>query len=452
MSNRICINLLTALLFIGAFLTTQTSFAQDTLYVSVDEAVEIALENNRNIRVSELAIESAESGIREVTGGFLPTISVSGQYVRNVKKPVIFLGEGMGFPGSSGASTLEIGSNNSYQISATANVPIYSRQLFKAREAAMLSRNLSETDLENVQNSVAADVKRTFYTILLSQEVVDFTRQRVENAKEQLENVQRMAEQGLATEYDVLVASVQLENLYPELIQAEDDVENYKLQLKNMMGLADEGAIKLEGDLSLLELHIESKNQMLNAMLSNNYQLQLLQSQLQLAESSIELERSSLFPTLAAFGNYSYQTEDDSFDFGDYNWINTAQVGLSVQIPIFAGNANRERITQARVNLKQAQEQINIAEDELITEFTNLTNRLEQIQRRIDATESALNQAERAYNLATLRYEQGLGTQLQVNESELAYANARFNNLQALFDYQVNLITLQQLQGKILNN
>lgn len=431
----------------------ETAAAQSARTIDLQEAVNIALENNRDIQIAKYDLEAAESGIKEVTGGFFPEISASGQYTRNVKKPVIFLGDGMGFPGANGGGSIEVGSNNSYQAGLNASLPLYSRQLLKSRETATQGRNLSEVDLQNRKNAVVADVKGAFYTILLAREVRDVTEQRIENAEKQFEDVKRMEAEGLATEYDVLVAEVELENLRPELIQAVDDLENAELQLKNIMGVVDEQPITVNGTLqpaNLEELE-HQRDQLLRNIYSNNYQLRLLDSQINLSRTNVELEQASLYPTISAFGNYQYQTEDDTFDLGEYDWVNTAAIGLSVQIPIFSGNSRRERVTQARIGVKQAEEQRSAAEEALFTEFQSVANRLDQIKQRIEASERAIQQAERAYQLSQMRFEQGLGTQIEINNSELAYTTSQFNQLQAYYDYQIAMIALDQLQGRLLN-
>ncbi|MEX1211321.1 MAG: TolC family protein [Balneolaceae bacterium] len=432
---------------------TPVAVAQgETEVIDLDRAVELALENNREIRISEYDLDTSESGYQEAIGAFFPEVSISGQYTRNVKKPVIFLGDGMNFPGGGGGSgSIEVGSNNSYQAGVNATLPIYSRQLTLARETAARSRDLSRVNLRDTRNSVIADVKRAFHTIMMSEELLRVTRQRVENAKKQLETAHSQHERGLATEYDLLVAEVQLENLKPELIQMEDDLKTSVLQFKNILGITDWGNIRIEGELEPTQVYTfsEDRDRLYESLKTGNTQLQLLNRQIQLAETSIDMERASLHPTLSAFGNYQLLTESDTYQFGDYDWVKTAAVGLSVQIPLFAGNSRRERITQAEIARRQVDEQKRAAEESLQTELATVTNRLEQISRRIKAADRAQIQSQRAYELSRLRFEQGVGTQLEINDAELSYANSQLNSLQAYFDYQLAMITLEQLQGEL---
>lgn len=426
------------------------SEAQDIVSLSMEEAIEAAMEHNREIRIAKYGVEAAESGVRETTGGFFPEISLSAQYMRNVKKPVIFLGDGGGFPGMEGGpSRIEVGSNNSYQAGLSATLPVFSRQLFKAREAALKNQELSESDLLLITNNVIANVKTAYYSVLLTENVVDITALRIRNAEEQFQITERLFNEGLATEYDLLVAEVQLENLRPELIQAEDDVELTKLQLKQVIGIVEEGDIELTDELSPAMFVDVTREELMANALANNFQLQLLDHRLDLLETNTELERSALYPTLSAFGNYNYQTENDTYNFSDYDWVNTASLGLSLQVPIFSGNSKRERVTQAQISLKQAEEEREMSREAIVTELKSASNRLEQIKKRLDATEQSIQQSERAYELSVLRFEEGLGTQVEINDSELAFATSRFNHLQAEYDYQVALTTLEQLQGSL---
>ncbi|MDG5767127.1 TolC family protein [Balneolales bacterium ANBcel1] len=419
--------------------------------IGLQEAVDIALENNREIKISEFEVKASESSVREVTGRFLPDISFGGQYVRNVKKPVLFLGGGMGIPGMENGGSIEIGYNNSYQASLNASMPLYSRQLIKSRQAASEQRGLTEVGLQDTRNRVTADVKRAFYTVLLSREVRDVTQKRMRNAEQRLAEVRRLHDEGLATEYDILVAEVQVENLRPELLQAKDELEASKLQLKNIMGITGERDITIKGELEpayMRPVH-EAATPHNRQLITNNYLLRMLDRQIQLMETNVEIERSSLYPTLSAFGSYQYETQDDSFDFGDYNWANSAAVGLQIQVPIFSGNSRRERVQQARIGVEQAREQRAAAEEALLTEIRTVNNRLKQIRERIEVSGLALQQAERAYELSVIRFEQGLGTQTDIHNSELAYTTSRFNRLQAFYEYQITLVSLDQLKGEL---
>lgn len=428
----------------------QGSESTDPQVIDLDRAVELALEHNRQIRMAGYEVEAAESGYREALGAFFPQVSISGQYTRNVKKPVIFLGDGMSFPGGGGGGTIEVGSNNSYQAGLNASLPIYSRSILQARETASRSRELTQATARDTRNAVIADVKRAFHTILMSKELVKVTRQRVDNAREQVATVRAQSERGLATEYDLLAAEVQLESLQPELIQMEDDVTTSILQFKNLLGISDWGEITIEGELEPAQVYTfeQDRERLYQSMLTGNTQLRQLSRQIELAKSSTDLERASLFPTLSAFGNYQLLTEDDTYQFGNYDWVKTAAIGLSVQVPLFAGNSRKERITQAQIGVRQAEEQKLATQESLQTELATLTNRLSQIERRMRAADRAQQQAQRAYELSRLRFEQGVGTQLEVNDAELSFANSQLASLQAYFDYQLAMITLEQLQGE----
>src|SRR5690625_8046308 len=107
--------------------------------------------------------------------------------------------------------------------------------------------------------------------------------------------------------------------------------------------MIEAGPVHLADDLSPVTLYAAGQEEMLNTTLRNNLQLQLLENRLSILKTNTELERSALYPTLSAFGNYSYQTEDDTFKFSEYDWVNSAAIGLSIQLPIFSEIARAER-------------------------------------------------------------------------------------------------------------
>src|SRR5690625_7249056 len=95
------------------------------------------------------------------------------------------------------------------------------------------------------------------------------------------------------TEYDLLVAEVQLENLRPELLQAQDDAEITKLQLKQVVGIVDAGPVHLSDELSPVTLYAAGQEEILNTTLRNNLQLQLLENRLSILKTNTEMKHNA---------------------------------------------------------------------------------------------------------------------------------------------------------------
>lgn len=427
------------MLFAGTcFLTAQ----ENIMNLDLEKAIQIALEKNTGINVAKLEVNKSEEKLREARSGLFPNIDASGQYQRYIEKPVIFLP-----PGSPFGEVLEIGSNNSYLGTIGARVPIFSLGLYDGIGVASKSVELNSENLRFTEIQTIGDVKKLFYSVLLAREFKDVINQSLQNALEQLENVRRLNKQEIASDYDLLRAEVQVENLRPQVIQAENNYKITKENLKVLIGLNSEQEINISGELDFNEPYNISAQQLLENVLTNNPRLVLLNKQEELTNRTISLEKSAYFPSLAAFGNYQYQSQADDFKFGDYKWVSTFVVGLQLQIPIFNGFKTPARVEQANITLDQVTKQKQGLKEALKTQLQNIVYVIEQTMIRIKGQGKNVEQAQQGYEISKTRFDNGLATQLEVNDAELALRHAKLNKLQAVYDLHIAEAELQMILG-----
>lgn len=428
------------MLFAGTcFLSAQ----ENIMNLDLEKAIQIALEKNTAVNVAKLEIDKSEGKLREVRSGLFPKIDATGQYQRYIEKPVIFLP-----PGSPFGNVLEIGSNNSYLGTIGASIPIFSLGLYDGIGIASKSVELNSVSFRFTEISTIGDVKKAFYSVLLARELKDVISQSLQNALEQFENVKRLNKQGAASDYNLLRAEVQVENLRPQVIHAENNYEISKENLKVLIGLKSEQKINILGELDFDEQYSISAGQLLNDVLTSNPRLAILNKQEEITNRTISLEKSAYFPSLAAFGNYQYQSQADDFKFGDYKWVSTFVVGLQLQIPIFNGFKTPARVEQASITLDQVERQKQGLTEALKTQLQNIVYAIEQTMIRIKGQDKNVEQAQQGYEIARTRFENGLGTQLEVNDAELALRQAKLNKLQAIYDLRIAEAELQMILGK----
>lgn len=427
------------MLFAGTcFLSAQ----ENIMNLDLEKAIQIALEKNTEIKVAKLEIDKSEEKLREARSGLFPNIDASGQYQRYIEKPVIFMP-----PGSPFGEVLEIGSNNSYLGTIGASIPIFSLGLYNGIGVASKSVELNSENLRFTEVATINNVKRLFYSVLLAREFKDVINQSLQNSLDQLENVKRLNEQGVASDYDLLRAEVQVENLRPQVIQAENNYEISKENLKVLIGLKSEQEINILGEFDYDGRYDISLQQFLDDVMKNNPQLAVLNKQKEIANRTISLEKSAYFPSLSAFGNYQYQTQSDDFNISDYKWVSTFIVGLQLQIPIFNGFKTPARVEQAKITLNQVEEQRQGLTEALKTQLQNAVYAIEQTIIRIKGQDKNIEQAQQGYEIAKTRFENDLGTQLEVNDAELALRQARLNRLQAIYDLRIAEAELQMILG-----
>lgn len=401
---------------------------QAPLALDLETAMELARERNPGLRVAALEVTRADVAVDAVRGGYLPSLNAQATYNRNIKKPVIFLP-----PGSPFGDVLEIGSDNSYMAAMAARVPVYNPVLNAQLQAARAERELAGEQYRASRIDMTYFVRSAFYDALLARESMEVMQMSYEQAKDNLEQTRKLQQQGLVAEYDLIRAQVQTENLRPSVLQTETAFQMAQNYLKALIGLELSESVELVGNLAeaaenmLVEFHIAEANR----SLQRNSDLVQMGMQIRLLGEQQRAVRASALPSLAMSGNYSFQTESNDFRFGDYNWIQMFSAGLQLTIPIFNGFQVRQQERQLEIAGRQMRLQKEFMEENLKIQLDNILQSMAVALEKSSNAENTVAMAARGHDIARARYESGQGTLLEVNDSELALTQARFNLLQA---------------------
>jgi len=268
-----------------------------------------------------------------------------------------------------------------------------------------------------------------------------------------LEAGARLAQPGEFTKRAFLNGRIDLSQAeaIADLIRSVTDLA-YQSSLSQLEGSLSRKIKKMRDDLinlcSLVELELDYTNA-LKELYENNPDIKQAEYQIELSRSLISLELSGHLPALFLTGNLQYQAQANDFNFNRYRWIRTTFIGLQLQIPIFRGFGTQARIDQARVSLQQSTERLRFIKQALENELKGTIYKIEQSKKRIEAQKKAVELAELGYKIARKRFESGVGTQLEVSNAEVNFAQARLNYQQAIYDYLTALSDLERLIGKI---
>ena len=416
-----------------------------TTTLTIEDAIKLALEKNSELKIAKMEIEKSEQKLREARSGLFPKIDLGSQYQRFIDKPVIFLP-----PGSPFGRTLVIGADNSYQTNLQISMPLFTLPLYEGIGLASVALEIAEKNFISVKNKIIGDVKKSFLAVILTRETKNVIEQSLINAEENFENIKRLNVAGTLSDYDVLRAEVQVENLKPIVIQMEN---NYKLSLEALkvaIGLDANQNIDVAGEIDLDDKYkIPTETELIEELIQNNPTIAILDKQVQLNDRNVSLEKSTSLPSLAGFGNYQYQTQANDFKFSEYNWVKTFVLGLQLQIPIFNGFKTQARVNQAKIELNQAIEQKRNITEAIKTQALSILYRGQQALKRIEVQNKTVRIAQEGYEIAKRRLENNIGTQLEVNDAELALRQAKLNRLQAIYDFKVAEVELETILGRI---
>ncbi len=409
----------------------------DTLYLSLDDAISRALENNWDVQLSQKDIEKSQEQIDEAYSNAFPRLDLQGSYVRNIKLPVLFLPPNTAFNPTSQTQTLELGSKNSYDAALTLSQVIYSQKVNTAIQIAGEYSDYALTGKKATEQQIVLAVKKSFYTILLSKQLVNVARQNYDAAQANYNNVSSLYEHGVASEYDFLRSEVQVANVKPFLIQATNNLELAKISLKNLLALDLGQSIKVKGEFKYKKIESAVMDEAGEGAIKNNPLIKQLRIQESLLDKNVTIQRADYFPTLSLFGQYDFQTQDNTYRIKNYKWVETFMIGLQLNYTLFDGFGRSARIQQAVIDKEKVDLGRRKLEEGVKVQIRQSVMKMDEAEKKILAQEKSLQQAQKALKIAETRYKSGVGTQLEIIDTQSAYMMAQTNYSQAIYDYLI---------------
>ena len=461
-------------IFALALTTGYQSFSQPQTY-TIDEAVLAALDNNVDTRIAIMDIEKAQAAVNEAFGYALPSIDLNANISHLLLKPKTpfpdlapLLAEATGrflentnvatvggdafkwsdamIPPSSGTTLMEMALANNYEANAQLTQVLFSSAVFRGIGATKIYLETSKEMLRGKAVTTILNVKKAFYGVLLTKELLNILEASLNNAKENLDNLRALQKHGLVSEFDLLQAEVQVENINPNVLELKNALETTKNSLKIVMGIDQSADIDVVGDLSLPVEDIPDEKESINQAMSSNYDIKTLTLKQQVDEAMIELDRAEYWPTIAAFATYSRAGTADDLHFQHYG---TSAIGLSFTMNLFQGDRTKNKVEQSTITSLQTEQQLFQLKDYVTTEVKAKLLELDRVKSILEAQERNVKLAERAYGLAKVRYKEGTGTQLEIKNADMDLRTARTNKLNSVYNYIVAKAELESLMGDI---
>lgn len=431
---------------------SHATFAQQekdsVLNLDLATALKIAHDNNPTIKIAELEIQRVDYSKKEALGNLLPSLSASGQYTNNIMKSVMFMPESFSQM-MGGQKYMEIGYKNSYTGSISAGLPLVNFSLWEQIKSKQCEIDLILEQARASKIDMTKQVKDAYFAVLLAKNSLKVLERSINNAKETLKSTEAGFEQGVVSEYDLIRAKVQVNNLNPSYIAAKNGLELAVLQLKMILSLPQEQEIVFLENLEDFSDRIVSVTDAESERaVNNNSELRQLDLNIMSLKHNLKMVNSQHLPSLSAFGQYAYQTQAEDFRFSEYNWVGSAAVGLQLSIPIFNGRTVVNKAKQLKISLQELQLQKQYASDGIDLQIQSAINNMKAAQEQLSVNKDAISQAERGYEIAKVRYQTGSGTILELNDSELSMTQANLNYQQSLYDFLTAQTNLEKVLGR----
>jgi outer membrane protein TolC len=443
--------------------------------ISMRQAVELALSQSLDIQDAYLALEQAEEQVSEAWAGVMPKVDFSGSYTRNVAPAVIFFPGGI-FPGTEEGEFIAVqaGADNVWSSTFTLDQPLFQAQAFIGVGAASRFKGLQEEVLRGRAQTLVTRVRLAYYGVLLGQEDLRLTEESVARVQQSLEETQALNRAGIASDYDVLRLEVELANLTPNLRRAENALTQARRQLAIELNLEAMEGLRVTGSLAAMELgSVEGNNQanqeilslgrldlaltspmdeVLSTAMAGRSDLKQLELTEKLRTAELRAEQAEYFPKISLFANYAINAQQNGSPdfFAEENQRATSKfVGVTVTLPIFTGLRRDARIDQKRALLNQAKNQSALARLQAEGSVKSIREMAEEALARARGQQLAVEQARRGFEIASAQYREGLSSQLEQRDAEIALRQSEFNYAQAVYDFLVSQAQLDEAVGQV---
>ena len=429
--------------------------------LTLEQALQIALSENVSVKVADMEIEKTGYARKGSYAALFPQIDGSGSFQRTIKKQVMYMdfdmsaytgGDSSSSDDASSSSSsgggFEVGRWNTWSAGISASMPLVNAQLWESLKVSDADVELAVEKARSSRLETVTQVKQAYFAVLLAREAFNVYKSVYENALENLELIEKKNRAQRVSDLEVVRAKTTLANAIPNVYDAESSIILSLWQLKAVMGIDLDAQIDVAGsifdyaDHMFYDIHENDE-----VSLDYNSTMRQLAIQAEELAMAVKVQTYATLPTLAVAFSYSMSAMTNDFNFSEYRWTPYSYVGLSLNIPIFAGGKRYHAIKQAKVQAAELDLQRADTERQLRISVRQSLNTMETQMKTYNAAQSAVESAEKAYDIARKSYEVGRSTLTDLNASQLALVQSRLSECQAVYSFMVAKAGLEQTLG-----
>ncbi len=408
--------------------------------LSMEDCIKLTLVHNKMLQRT-MEEKNVAYGARLSAGAaYLPSVGLSAQYLR--KDEVVSLA----LPGM---PAIQFGTLDNYSAGLSVTQPIYAGGAISAQvRAARLLTLLTDEVVRAAVQDVVYSTETAYYSLVLSRHLVDVGTDAVRSAKVHLDQVQKRRTGGVASDFDVLRAQVELSNFEADLIRSKNAIDLARANLIKIMGVSQDSDFSLSDELVYAPIEV-SMEDAVQAAFTNRPDLYRQEYQIRQQREQLQIARSRYLPNVSGFFSDTWSRPDPHSVAAVNDWGDAWQAGVQGMWPIFDGFRREGQIVQEKARLRQAQIGLVDAEETVLFELTQAMLSMENAEEFVQSQELNVTRATEGLRLAEVGYQQGINTQVEMIDAQAALTTARVNYYQAIYSHVTAKLALQRAMGTI---
>ncbi len=410
--------------------------------LSIEDCLKLTLTNNKVLQRVLQEKEVARGQRLKSYSAILPNVGLTADYTR--------LDEVTSFEVDTptGKSKVQFGDVDNYSVGLTVTQPVFAGGSIPARiNAARLFSLLTDENVREAIQELAYSAQNAYHDVLLSQHLVEISADAVRSAKAHLDSVKQKQQGGVASDFDVLRAEVELSNFQAEFIKNKNAIDIAKANLIKVMGVSQDSDFVLSDELEYTHLNV-TMEQAVETAYRNRPDLYSREFDIKYQKELLKIIRSRYWPAINAYYTDTW-SKPDPHNLLEIEWGHAWQAGVRASLPIFDGFAREGEVVTQKARVKQAQVDLVDAEETALFELTKALLSIENTKEFVESQRLNLTRAREGLRLAEVGYKEGTNTQVEMIDAQAALTTARVNYYQAIYSHIIAKLYLQKAMGTL---
>ena len=419
-----------------------------TASFSLQDAIAFAQKNHVSILNAQIDEEIAKNTVKQTIGIGLPQLSGNAAFQDFLKIPTSLLpGEVFGEPGKQ--IPVQFGVKYNSSVGLELSQLLFDGTYLVGLKATRTFKELSVKNSSRTRIETAVAVTKAYYAVLVSNEQLALLDANLERLKKSLNDTKELFKNGFVEKIDVDRLSVLNNNLITE---RENVIRLLALNvnlLKFQMGMTIGSELTLTDKIA--DVSIE-KTPILNSdtIHVKRIEYSLLQTQKKLNELDIKRYKSQFLPSLVAFGSTSSSFQDNSFSNLYNQRFPSTVIGLKLSVPIISGGQKTYQLRNAKLTALKTQNELYNLENAINLEINQAQTIYLNGQQSLENQKRNMELAKEVLRVTKVKYEQGVGSSIEVTTAETSLKEAQNNYINALYDMLINKVNLDKALGNII--
>lgn len=420
-----------------------TAHAQEKLSLTVEQAIELGLQNSKTLHSSLMRVKSSSARVNEMNAMRLPSLKLSAGY-RKLSSV-----EPFSIQGPTGPITIAPSILDNYSAQFTLFQPLFTGfRLLSNSNIAEYTASATNEEFNKDKVELVFNIKNAYWSLFKAYQLKKVMDDNVQMVKSHLEDAKNLMRVGMMTRNDMLKLEVQLSDMMFRQIDAENAVKLSTVALNSVLGISLDTYIEIVSDVNLMPSFYDELNKLIGDAVERRSEIKSADFRVKASEAGVTIAKSSWYPQISLYGNYYYSRPNQRIFPSKDEFKDTWDAGVNLSLNVWDWLTTAHQTEQAEATLAQAIDGMGIIKDNITLEVTQNYLTMNQSKRKIEISQLTVKQADENMRITSDKFKNGLAMSSEVIDAETAQSTAKINYTNSIVDYELAKARLDKSIGK----